>query len=138
LTAPSDPLRIGSIEEGELEGDSPPEEVAAKIRVGGADPVVHAEWITLHDSPGFRDFVEFLRAELGRRGVIEFRLICVPFFPLFGKLCVLVFGSLHRIGDNTVPSEPTGELDHVFRGFDPAIYEAETVMRSRPRAASRP
>ncbi|SMO56652.1 TenA family protein [Paracoccus laeviglucosivorans] len=29
---------------------------------------VHAEWITLHDNPFFRDFVAFLRAELDRVG----------------------------------------------------------------------
>jgi thiaminase/transcriptional activator TenA len=29
---------------------------------------VHAEWITLHDNQGFRDFVAFLRAELDRVG----------------------------------------------------------------------
>ncbi|MTH79796.1 TenA family protein [Paracoccus aestuariivivens] len=29
---------------------------------------VHAEWITLHDNPDFRDFVGFLRAELDRVG----------------------------------------------------------------------
>jgi thiaminase/transcriptional activator TenA len=29
---------------------------------------VHAEWIALHDNPGFRGFVEFLRAELDRVG----------------------------------------------------------------------
>lgn len=29
----------------------------------------HAEWITLHDNPFFRDFVAFLRAELDRVGV---------------------------------------------------------------------
>ncbi len=29
---------------------------------------VHAEWITLHDNPAFRDFVAFLRAELDRVG----------------------------------------------------------------------
>ena len=29
---------------------------------------VHADWITLHDNPGFRDFVEFLRSELDRVG----------------------------------------------------------------------
>lgn len=29
---------------------------------------VHAEWITLHDNPDFRDFVAFLRAELDRVG----------------------------------------------------------------------
>jgi thiaminase/transcriptional activator TenA len=40
---------------------------------------VHAEWITLHDSPGFRDFVEFLRAELDRVGSAEADL-CRDFF----------------------------------------------------------
>jgi thiaminase (transcriptional activator TenA) len=29
---------------------------------------VHAEWITLHDTPDFRGFVDFLRAELDRVG----------------------------------------------------------------------
>ena len=32
---------------------------------------VHAEWITLHDNPFFRDFVAFLRAELDRVGPAE-------------------------------------------------------------------
>jgi thiaminase/transcriptional activator TenA len=32
------------------------------------DNFVHAEWITLHDNPDFRDFVGFLRAELDRIG----------------------------------------------------------------------
>ena len=32
------------------------------------DNFVHAEWITLHDNPGFRGFVDFLRAELDRVG----------------------------------------------------------------------
>lgn len=32
---------------------------------------VHAEWITLHDNPDFRDFVSFLRAELDRVGPAE-------------------------------------------------------------------
>ncbi|RXT57187.1 TenA family transcriptional regulator [Bosea sp. Tri-44] len=32
---------------------------------------VHAEWITLHDNPDFRDFVGFLRAELDRVGPEE-------------------------------------------------------------------
>lgn len=32
---------------------------------------VHAEWITLHDNPFFRDFVAFLRAELDRVGPDE-------------------------------------------------------------------
>jgi thiaminase/transcriptional activator TenA len=32
---------------------------------------VHAEWVTLHDNPHFRDFVAFLRAELDRVGPSE-------------------------------------------------------------------
>lgn len=32
---------------------------------------IHAEWITLHDNPDFRDFVAFLRAELDRVGPAE-------------------------------------------------------------------
>jgi len=32
---------------------------------------VHAEWITLHDNPDFRDFVAFLHAELDRVGPAE-------------------------------------------------------------------
>lgn len=35
------------------------------------DSFVHAEWITLHDNPFFRDFVGFLRAELDRVGPAE-------------------------------------------------------------------
>jgi thiaminase/transcriptional activator TenA len=43
------------------------------------DNFVHAEWITLHDNPGFRDFVDFLRAELDRVGPEEADL-CRDFF----------------------------------------------------------
>ena len=32
---------------------------------------VHAEWITLHDNPHFRGFVDFLRAELDRVGPVR-------------------------------------------------------------------
>lgn len=32
---------------------------------------IHAEWITLHDNPFFRDFVAFLREELDRVGPAE-------------------------------------------------------------------
>ena len=32
------------------------------------DSFVHAEWITLHDIPPFRDFVSFLRSEVDRIG----------------------------------------------------------------------
>ena len=40
---------------------------------------VHAEWITLHDNPNFRGFVDFLRAELDRVGP-EQPDLCRDFF----------------------------------------------------------
>src|SRR5215470_7066059 len=40
---------------------------------------VHAEWITLHDSPDFGRFVDFLRAELDRVGPAQADL-CRDFF----------------------------------------------------------
>src|SRR5437899_2697152 len=40
---------------------------------------VHAEWIMLHDNPGFRVFVDFLRAELDRVGPAQADL-CRDFF----------------------------------------------------------
>ena len=40
---------------------------------------VHAEWITLHDNPEFRNFVGFLRAELDRIGPAQADL-CHDFF----------------------------------------------------------
>ena len=40
---------------------------------------VHAEWITLHDSPNLRGFVDFLRAELDRVGPAQAGL-CRDFF----------------------------------------------------------
>jgi len=43
------------------------------------DNFVHAEWITLHDNPNFRDFVDFLRAELDRVGPAQSDL-CGDFF----------------------------------------------------------
>src|SRR5437899_5837810 len=43
------------------------------------DNFVDAEWATLHDSPDFRSFVEFLRAELDRVGPAEADL-CRDFF----------------------------------------------------------
>jgi thiaminase/transcriptional activator TenA len=46
------------------------------------DNFVHAEWIKLHDNPDFRDFVDFLRAELDRIGPAR------RFVPrLFPSLC---------------------------------------------------
>lgn len=43
------------------------------------DNFVHAEWIGLHDSPGFRAFVRFLCVELDRAGPVEPNL-CHDFF----------------------------------------------------------
>jgi thiaminase/transcriptional activator TenA len=40
---------------------------------------VHAEWITLHDNPKFRVFVDFLRSELDRIGPAHADL-CRDFF----------------------------------------------------------
>lgn len=46
---------------------------------------VHAEWVTLHDNPGFRSFVAFLRTELDRAGPHEAQL-CHDFFSRAVKL----------------------------------------------------
>ncbi len=43
------------------------------------DNFVHTEWITLHDNPDFRGFVDFLRAELDRVGPAQADL-CRDFF----------------------------------------------------------
>ena len=43
------------------------------------DNFVHAEWIALHDNPGFRGFVDILRAELDRVGPAQANL-CRDFF----------------------------------------------------------
>src|SRR5437016_10585859 len=43
------------------------------------DNFVHAEWITLHDNPDFRRFVDFLRGELDRVGPMQAAL-CRDFF----------------------------------------------------------
>jgi thiaminase (transcriptional activator TenA) len=43
------------------------------------DNFVHAEWITLHDNPNFRGFVDFLRSDLDRVGPAQADL-CRDFF----------------------------------------------------------
>jgi thiaminase/transcriptional activator TenA len=43
------------------------------------DNFVHSEWITLHNNPDFRGFVDFLRAELDRVGPADADL-CSDFF----------------------------------------------------------
>jgi thiaminase/transcriptional activator TenA len=40
---------------------------------------VHTDWITLHDNPDFRGFVDFLRSELDRVGPAQAEL-CRDFF----------------------------------------------------------
>ena len=39
------------------------------------DNFVHAEWITVHDNPDFRDFARFLGAELDRIGPAQADLL---------------------------------------------------------------
>jgi len=55
---------------------------------------VHAEWIALHDSPGFRDFVAFLRAELDRVGPADADL-CRDFFRRAVALELAFFDAAH-------------------------------------------
>ena len=58
------------------------------------DNFVHAEWIALHDSPGFRAFVDFLRAELDRIGPVEADL-CGDFFRRAVALELAFFGAAY-------------------------------------------
>jgi thiaminase (transcriptional activator TenA) len=46
---------------------------------------VHAEWITLHDNPNLRGFVDFLRAELDRVGPAQ----ADPCRDFFGRAVAL-------------------------------------------------
>jgi thiaminase/transcriptional activator TenA len=52
---------------------------------------VHAEWITLHDNPNFRGFVDFLRAELDQR--IERAQTARPFGGFYRRLGLVA----HRV-----------------------------------------
>lgn len=56
---------------------------------------VHAEWITLHDNPDFRDFVAFLRSELDRVGP-EDPDICHDFFQRAVALELDFFDAAYR------------------------------------------
>lgn len=58
--------------------------------------VVHAEWITLHDNPFFRDFVGFLRAELDRTGPAEPEL-AGDFFRRAARLEVEFFDDAYGV-----------------------------------------
>ena len=55
---------------------------------------VHAEWITLHDNPGFRGFVDFLRSELDRVGPAQADL-CRDFFCPAGTLELSFFEAVY-------------------------------------------
>jgi thiaminase/transcriptional activator TenA len=59
------------------------------------DYFAHAEWITLHDNPDFRDFVDFLRAELDRIGPAQADL-CRDFFRRAVALELLFRSRLRR------------------------------------------
>ena len=55
---------------------------------------VHAEWISLHDNPNFRGFVDFLRAELDRVGPAQADL-SRDFFHRAVALELSFFGSAY-------------------------------------------
>jgi thiaminase (transcriptional activator TenA) len=52
---------------------------ASRAQSPGPENFVHAEWITLHDNPSFREFVSFLQSELDRIGPAQSE-ICRDFF----------------------------------------------------------
>jgi thiaminase (transcriptional activator TenA) len=56
---------------------------------------VHAEWITLHNNPHFRDFVDFLRAELDRVGPAQADQ-CRDFFGRAVALELAFFEAAYR------------------------------------------
>lgn len=58
---------------------------------------VHAEWITLHDNPDFREFVKFLQSELDRIGP-EQSEICRDFFLRAVRLELEFFEVNYRSG----------------------------------------
>ena len=62
---------------------------------------VQPEWITLHDNPGFRDFVDFLHAELDRVGPPQADL-CRDFFRRAVALGTLLLRSRLRRADLTL------------------------------------
>jgi thiaminase/transcriptional activator TenA len=59
------------------------------------DNFVHAEWITLHDNPDFRSFVDFLRAELDRVGPPPEANLCHDFFRRAVALELSFFGAAY-------------------------------------------
>ncbi|MDH4991153.1 TenA family protein [Aquamicrobium lusatiense] len=59
---------------------------------------IHAEWITLHDNPDFRDFVGFLRGELDRVGPGEAE-VSRDFFQGAVKLELAFFDAAYEQGE---------------------------------------
>lgn len=59
---------------------------------------IHAEWITLHDNPDFRDFVGFLRGELDRVGPSEAE-VSRDFFQRAVKLELAFFDAAYEQGE---------------------------------------
>lgn len=59
------------------------------------DSFVHAEWITLHDNPDFRDFVAFLRGELDRAGPAD-EGVATDFFRRAVALELAFFEAAYR------------------------------------------
>ena len=62
------------------------------------DNFVHAEWITLHDNPFFREFVAFLREELDRVGPSE-EVLARGFFERAVALELAFFDAVYAEGD---------------------------------------
>jgi thiaminase/transcriptional activator TenA len=59
---------------------------------------IHAEWITLHDNPDFRDFVGFLRLELDRAGLGEAE-VSRDFFRRAAALELAFFDAAYEGGE---------------------------------------
>jgi len=69
-------------------------ELAARAPKPLPENFLHAEWITLHDNPGFRGFVDFLRSELDRVGPAQADL-CRDFFCPAGTLELSFFEAVY-------------------------------------------
>jgi thiaminase/transcriptional activator TenA len=80
---------------------------------------VHAEWISLHDNPGFRGFVDFLRAELDRVGPCK-RICAAIFF----------FGLSPSNSPFSKPPTPTGS--------DIDVFDREKALSQRGTNSSNP
>jgi thiaminase/transcriptional activator TenA len=79
---------------------------------------VHAEWIGLHDSQGFRDFVDFLRAELDRVGPAETNL-CRDFFQRAVALELAFFEAAYA-GPTETPIRGSSPVQRATAGLSHA------------------